>query len=79
MLLFSTLAAPPGRLGAALAVHSIGGFTGGFLGPLLFGIVLDHTGGGATATSWGLAFVSLGAAAALGPLLLAITAPRRRE
>ena len=75
----TVLAAPPGRLGAALAVHSISGFTGGFLGPLLFGIVLDHTGGGATATSWGLAFVSLGAAVALGPLFLAITAPRRRE
>ena len=71
-------AAPPGRLGAALAVHSISGFTGGFFGPLLFGIVLDQTGGGATAVSWGLAFVSLGVAVSLGPLFLAIAARRSR-
>ncbi len=72
-------AAPPGRLGAALAVHSVSGFTGGFFGPLLFGVVLDYTGGGATATSWGVAFVSLGAAVGLGPFILAIAARRRRE
>ncbi len=72
-------AASPGRLGATLAVHSISGFTGGFFGPLLFGVVLDATGGGATATSWGVAFISLGAAVGMGPLILAITARRLRE
>ena len=67
-------AAPPGRQGATLAVHSISGFTGGFFGPLVFGVVLDAGGGGETAMSWGFAFISLGAAVALGPLFLAVAA-----
>jgi len=68
-------AAPKGRQGATLAVHSIFGFTGGFFGPLVFGVVLDATGGGAG--SWGFAFISLGAAVATGPLFLLLT--RRRS
>ena len=66
-------AAPPGRQGATLAVHSIFGFTGGFFGPLVFGITLDATGGGSSVTSWGIAFVSLGLAIATGPLFLLLT------
>jgi MFS family permease len=71
-------AAPKGRQGATLAVHSISGFTGGFFGPLVFGIMLDHSGGGSTATSWGIAFISLGAAVAMGPLFLAMTRERHK-
>ncbi len=69
-------AAPEGRQGATLAVHSISGFTGGFFGPLVFGMVLDHAGGGHTVESWGVAFASLGAAVAMGPLFLAMTKTR---
>ena len=68
-------AAPPGLQGATLAVHSICGFTGGFLGPLVFGIVLGL--GGAAADFWGYAFASLGAVVALGPLFLLIFGRRQ--
>lgn len=69
-------AAPEGRQGATLAVHSICGFTGGFFGPLVFGIFLDQTGGGETTMSWGVAFITLGAAVAIGPLFLLMTRDR---
>ncbi len=67
-------AAPPGLQGATLAVHSICGFTGGFLGPLLFGVVLGLCGD--TADGWGYAFLSLGAVVALGPVFLLILGRR---
>ena len=41
-------AAPEGYKGATMAVHSCIGFMGAFLGPLVFGAVLDVTGGGVT-------------------------------
>ena len=69
-------AAPPGRQGATLAVHTICGFTGGCFGPIVFGVVLDLTGGGATANSWGIAFISLGAAVGMGPLFIMLTKRR---
>jgi MFS family permease len=70
-------AAPAGRQGATLAVHSISGFTGGFFGPLVFGVFLDLSGGGESVMSWGVAFVSLGAAVATGPLFLMLTRDRK--
>ena len=66
------LAADPDRRGATLSVHSVLGFSAGFVGPLAFGIVLDAAGGANTGLAWGLAFASLGVAAALGPLALRI-------
>lgn len=62
--------APPGHSGATMAVHSFVGFGCGFVGPLMFGMVLDLAGGN-RATAWGLAFTSLGVAAAAGPVALA--------
>jgi MFS family permease len=62
-------AAPPGQSGATMAVHSFIGFGCAFLGPLMFGLVLDLAGGNST-LAWGLAFASLGAAAATGPAAL---------
>ena len=69
--------APRGYRGQAMAVHSTIGFFGAFLGPLVFGWVLD-TGalwqGVAAATgstfTWGLAFAAIGCVVALGPLAL---------
>jgi MFS family permease len=63
--------APKGYRGATMAVHSCIGFSGAFLGPLVFGIMLDV---GASATfvpPWGLAFVVTGLAVAMGPVALA--------
>ncbi|NQV44492.1 MAG: MFS transporter [Rhodospirillales bacterium] len=62
--------APQGYRGATMAVHSSIAFSGAFLGPLAFGIVLDQTGGGIDTSSWGMAFLMLGAVVITGPLLL---------
>jgi len=70
-------AAPPGRQGATLAVHSIFGFTGGFFGPLVFGIALDRFGGVESGVAWGAAFATLGLAVVTGPVFLLLTRPRR--
>lgn len=60
------------HVGATMAVQSLLGFACAFLGPLAVGIVLDATGGGMSATSWGAAFVTMGAGVAVGPLAIAI-------
>lgn len=59
-----------GRRGATMAVHSFLGFTGAFVGPVVFGLILDMAGGPDSRTAWGLAFLSFGAVVALGPLFL---------
>ena len=56
--------AAPGQRGATLAVHSIMGFTGAFLGPLAVGAVLDLAGGTASRFAWGVAFLTMGAGSA---------------
>jgi MFS family permease len=63
-------AAAPGQRGATMAVHSSIGFLGAFVGPIVFGAVLDLAGGGDSVVAWGLAFASLGIAVALGPVAL---------
>lgn len=65
-------AAEPQRMGATMAMHSTLGFLAGMLGPVAFGLVLDVTGGGATAASWGAAFAVLASGVLLGPLALAL-------
>lgn len=47
--------AEPSRRGATLAVHSMLGYAGGFVGPLLIGWTLDLS-GGMSSLGWGLAF-----------------------
>lgn len=47
--------AEPSRRGATLAVHSMLGYGGGFIGPLMIGWTLDLAGGMST-MGWGLAF-----------------------
>jgi MFS family permease len=63
-------AAEPGRTGATIAMHTFLGFSGGFLGPLAFGAILDLGGGREDVTAWGLAFAALGLATLMGPLAL---------
>lgn len=63
-------AAPGGRRGAAMAIHSLFGFGAAFMAPVAFGLLLDVGGGAASLTGWGLAFAHLGLVVALGPLLL---------
>jgi predicted MFS family arabinose efflux permease len=47
--------AEPARRGATLAVHSMLGYSGGFVGPLMIGYALDLS-GGMSRTAWGAAF-----------------------
>ena len=61
-------AAAPTRLGAALAVYSLIGFGAGFLGPIVFGAVLDLAGGRAQPLAWLFACGSLGIGCLLAPL-----------
>jgi len=54
---------PPHYLGVAYAVRSVIGFGAGVVSPVVFGWALDASG-----QSWGLAWVTLGIGALLGPL-----------
>ncbi|HYN38561.1 MAG TPA: MFS transporter [Rhodospirillales bacterium] len=65
-------AAAPGQRGATLALHAFVGFSCAGLGPLLLGVVLDATGGGTSALSWGAAFVSVAVVGLLGPPAMAL-------
>jgi predicted MFS family arabinose efflux permease len=50
--------ADPTRRGATLAVHSMLGYAGGFIGPLAIGWTLDLA-GGMSPTAWGAAFAMI--------------------
>ena len=60
--------AEPARRGATLAVHSTLGYAGGFVGPLMIGLILDLAGGMSRA-AWGAAFLAVAIL-----MLLALTA-----
>jgi MFS family permease len=59
-------AADPAQRGAALALYALGGFTTGFLGPVVVGNALDWFGGADTASGWmaGFALIAVGSAVA---------------
>jgi MFS family permease len=61
--------APASYRGAAMALYSCTGFTGAFLGPLLFGMVLDALGDDQL-LGWWAAFALMGLLLLLGPLAL---------
>jgi MFS family permease len=67
--------AEPHRRGATLAVHSMLGYFGGFLGPLVIGWILDLS-GGMSARGWGLAFLHLGVVIFVGRLAFVWLRPR---
>lgn len=69
-------AAAEEHMGATMAVHSLIGFSGSFLGPFAFGIMLDLGGGELERIAWSLGFLSLGAAVLLGPVSLWLPALR---
>ena len=62
---------PPHYLGVAYAVRSVIGFGAGVISPVVFGWALDLAGGGKASTdafAWGIAWMTLGLGAMLGPL-----------
>lgn len=67
----SVIAAQPERRGATMALHSLLGFSSGFVAPLAFGVVLDLGGGNGSGLAWGLAFALMGLGVLAGPLVLA--------
>ncbi len=67
--------ADPARRGATLAVHSMLGYTGGFVGPLLIGWTLDLS-GGMTTMGWGTAFFSVAILMTLALLVFRLLRPK---
>jgi len=67
--------AAPGRRGATLAVHSMLGYAGGFVGPLVIGVILDLS-GGMSRLGWGLAFLHIAAAMLIGRIAFALLRPQ---
>ena len=67
-------AADPARRGATLAVHSMLGYAGGFVGPLAIGWTLDLS-GGMSPLGWGLAFGSVAFAMALAMVVFTVLRP----
>src|SRR5581483_3222107 len=70
--------AEPSRRGATLAVHSMLGYAGGFVGPLLVGWMLDFS-GGMSQTGWGMSFLSVAMLMALGLVAFWLLRPRELE
>ena len=70
--------AEPARRGATLAVHSMLGYAGGFVGPLLVGWVLDLS-GGMSQLGWGLSFLSVAVLMVLALITFSIIRPRELE
>ena len=67
--------ADPERRGAALAVHAMLGYGGGFVGPLMMGLIL-HVLGGESVLNWGIGFGHIAVVLLLGPLAIRILKPR---
>jgi predicted MFS family arabinose efflux permease len=70
--------AEPSRRGATLAVHSMLGYAGGFVGPLLVGWILDFF-GGMSQIGWGMSFLSVAFLMALALLTFLAIRPRELE
>ncbi len=66
--------AEPGHRGATLAVHGMLGYGGGFVGPLLLGVILDFL-GGETVMNWGIAFAHVSVVMVVGTLAIKLLKP----
>ena len=70
---------PPEQRGSMMAIYSLAGFSAAFLAPLVFGAVLDLSGGNRSLLAWGLAFASVGVFGVLAPLARWASGAKRRE
>jgi len=66
--------ADPRRRGATLALHSMAGYAGGFVGPITMGWILDRA-GGMSPLGWGLAFLHIAGIVLIGRLAFVFLAP----
>ena len=69
--------AEPSRRGATLAVHSMLGYVGGFVGPLAVGWTLDLQ--GANTAGWTSAFCGIAALSVLALIVFLVNAPARNS
>jgi MFS family permease len=69
---------PPDQRGSAMAIYSLAGFSAAFLAPLVFGVVLDVSGGNSSTLAWGLAFASMGIFGVLAPVVRLAAEKRER-
>jgi len=67
--------ADPAQRGATLAVHSTLGYAGGFVGPLMIGVILD-LGGGMSRASWSAAFLAVAALMLIALVAFQLLRPR---
>ena len=70
--------ADPARRGATLAVHSMLGYIGGFIGPLAVGWTLD-AGGGMSPATWAVAFVGIALLSTISLALFLLMRPRELD
>lgn len=70
--------ADPSRRGATLAVHSMLGYSGGFVGPLAVGWALDLS-GGMSRVGWGVAFLAVAVMVLLSLIVFTVMKPRDIE
>ena len=70
--------AEPASRGATMALHSTLGYAGGFLGPVVVGLIIDAT-GGETVTGYGLAFGHLVLVGLAGILAIRVLRPQGLE
>lgn len=66
----------PGYRGSTIALHSMLGFAGGAVGPIVFGAALDFAGGAQAGAGWATAYVLLAVLTLSGPLMLLALRPR---
>lgn len=71
--------ADPLRRGSTVAFYTMIASIGSFVGPVLFGVVLDATGGRRSADAWGFAFASIGVVSLVSGLALHRLAGSSRE
>jgi len=67
--------ADPAKRGATLAVHSMLGYMGGFMGPLIVGWTLD-LGGGMSHATWAAAFLIIASLSVLAFATFWVMRPR---
>lgn len=67
-------AAPAELRGAALGLYSLAGFSGGMIGPSLFGLALDLGGGKQSLHSWAWGYAAIGAGCLAAPIVVRLFA-----
>ncbi|HKU95065.1 MAG TPA: MFS transporter [Vineibacter sp.] len=70
--------AEPSRRGATLAIHSMLGYAGGFVGPLMVGWILDRA-GGMSPVAWGWAFLAVALSMTAALAVFMVIRPRELE